>query len=1370
MTKISEKISFHTALGNQVRLHDHYYDEEENRLRLGGYMPIRSHREAFLKLAAAQLPDRTNKDKVFMLTGSYGTGKSHLCLMLANYFSLKISSPDLQSFLDNWNRRDQVGVNMVRNMRGDGRFLVAICEFGTGRPFEDMILSAIEEALEMEGVEEISLNSLFKAAQRWIDERELQSRLGERSGIFTDFLDALGGDDPDEELDALKQDLAANSSRAMESFQKIYGQITGQRFTIRADSLQDVLRDLMRSDGFRQRYLGLVILADEFGYALSENRVPISVFQAFAEMSKDGVDGLPLIFIGVGHRRFEAYGAGTALQADFRVVRDRVTEVSLQSEELEQIIAALISPAEDWKQTIKSQYIFTTLANEARKAHLFEYLSEPELLDQIVCGIYPMHPMAVYSLTKMSQELGSDARSVFSFFRQSAQGRAPGSYPSYVEETEIYKPNGDFNIYTPELLATYFEPEIQTNNTSVRPEVHDHIRNYRAALEEAEKIARGSFSGMVDTFTRQVLDLMFVYLVSGTPTTGANLRVGLNLFKPAEQKQLEGELKSLQENKIIFLGNGGEFEFRRSNMADLDSLIASTRAGLASNPFNPSEQITTQAADSYEVWTVGAEHNTAYHGDKRLRRVFATPLDLIKKFPQADGTELSIWQKLEKDRSMVKTWGERYEGVMVYVLCETQEDIINAQQAVRSNDTPTIIVGIPHSPMPVYEKILDLLSVQSFMNTLEYNKLGDQEKSLVEEKLGREAARRGCIGEVIKAREKYLSAADLVWYQQNGNLLINSPSTSHQPADALLSRLYTKRNFAEHTILNLTHGKFSGVKEIALRDAVKHLLAFDRPVEIDANDKESQGEIRYLKNVLVNNGVLYQTGDYSGSRALYQLTTNLESYRGKFTALVDMVQKFRSIGRGEKLNVWPYLYSLTDAPYGIGPFGLCLFLAVTVRYLGDEMRIKLNPTGLGYADLRDPDTIIDLATGKYPTATVERRERTIAVIKMADDIHAKFTETPAAAGTHCSQSDAWRAMLEWWKKRTRLEQTSGIYPPAGTARNLAQMLTENETITTASQSFLEKIKAVYGYSEDADLDVAQVDELIQKLEQDKIILETYAGTIKDNLIRSIATLFSPEGDTYLDYSDAIRRWANGLHEDQKDKNATWRTNITITLIEALPTLTDVKKMLLDDIPAASSFGLGRVDNWGYDRSEEYINKFKNGLQIIADGLPKVDPPTYTIPLQPEDSKTGDPVFKFHTKIDVQIHAPAGVIVRVAKNEDPKTAKQFEIINGGTTWSTSITESSSLQIVSQNAQGEYSKIVRLVFRDLDDDFKIIPEQQGKLNVAERFYSFRNPVNAQGLTALLNDLLKHLVDDGLIPQEEIQKVLTDILNHHLNDHME
>ena len=74
MTKIYDLVNFHTAYGDQVRLEAYFYNEvnpDDNVEHMRGYVPIRSHREAFLQLAQAQLPSVENKEKVFMLTGSY---------------------------------------------------------------------------------------------------------------------------------------------------------------------------------------------------------------------------------------------------------------------------------------------------------------------------------------------------------------------------------------------------------------------------------------------------------------------------------------------------------------------------------------------------------------------------------------------------------------------------------------------------------------------------------------------------------------------------------------------------------------------------------------------------------------------------------------------------------------------------------------------------------------------------------------------------------------------------------------------------------------------------------------------------------------------------------------------------------------------------------------------------------------------------------------------------------------------------------------------------------------------------------------------------------------------------------------------------
>lgn len=91
MTKISELITIHSGYAQYVQLVPTFNDPTENRGRMERYMPIKSHREAFTRLTRALYP---LDNRVYLLTGSYGTGKSHLCLMLANYLSLKPGDPE----------------------------------------------------------------------------------------------------------------------------------------------------------------------------------------------------------------------------------------------------------------------------------------------------------------------------------------------------------------------------------------------------------------------------------------------------------------------------------------------------------------------------------------------------------------------------------------------------------------------------------------------------------------------------------------------------------------------------------------------------------------------------------------------------------------------------------------------------------------------------------------------------------------------------------------------------------------------------------------------------------------------------------------------------------------------------------------------------------------------------------------------------------------------------------------------------------------------------------------------------------------------------------------------------------------------------
>lgn len=1373
MTKIFDLVNFHAAYGEQVRLLEYYYNEDNNLSHMRGYVPIRSHRMAFMELAQSQLPIKPKegeelKGRTYMLTGSYGTGKSHLCLMLANYFSVKKSDLEMQEFFDNWSKRDPQGAQKIQNWRGDGRYLVAPCDFAETKQFDEMLLNALERALVYEGVENLAVDTQFKGAINWIEEFEKEEKEGNLAGTFRDFLTHLGGDDPLQSLAQLKENLRLNLNSAMDQFQDAYQKATKSKMKFKNDSLLDVLRDLLSNESFRQRYKGLVFLADEFGYALNDGRVSMSLFQGFAEMSKDGVGDMQLIFIGTGHRRFEAYGANTALQVDFRVVRDRITEVSLESEELEQIIAALVSPDTEsptWQEDVikKNSWLLTKMAGDAKRMKIFDYLEEPQLLEQIVKNIYPMHPMATFCLTRMSTELGSGARSVFSFFRKFGQEPPEGGYSWFVRNHEVTKPNGEVEIFTPEYLALYFKPDITSTNLEVRPEIREHIRNYLAAVEEAQRYAyKNTLSREIDAFTQRVLDLIFVYRVSVENVTQQTLEFGLNLVSGNDKKMLGSELKSLISNKILFQSPSGEYEFRRSNIPDLDALVNGIKQDILNQPLNLSEKVSKLAEKRWDIWTDAKGHNQDYLGDKRLLRVFATPPELIAKYKQPDGSELDFWEVLERRRLSQSTWAERYDGMMVYVLCENDQDVQQANQAVKSNHLNTVIVGVPRTAIPIKEAVVSLMAVQQFMTTDEYNKMEFQEKALVDEMLGKENQKTGRVGDFIHARERYLEAKGLLWYREDGKTLVADPVNEYDPADILMNRLFTSRTTTSHEYISKAHPKtFPASRDTALRDAVGKLVQMDKPVQIDHGEKENRGEIRYLKLALANNGVLIQEGDYIGNIATYELESNPAKYQVKFPGLVGVIEKLKNLKRGETLNIWSALSDMTEAPYGLGPFALALFFACAIRHFGDEIRLKVDAAGFGYSDTSDPEIIIDVATGKFPLATIERRPLTPATAKLINEIYNLFSSEKAAAGTQQTLSEAWRAVQSWWKERTRLERAVGVYNDDSSAQSLVDFLTKNSEINSGSQILLENVKQPYGYNPDAELDDKEAEKILLELQKDKQEIETRASTIKSNIIVQLSKLFNPEGDSYQDYTNAINSWLKGLHPDQKLLTADWQTPSTKTVLEALQKLVDIEKTFLEVIPNAYGFTLGKVDDWSYDQTTGYVNKFQDALKKIETSLPKVPAPIFLCTSELTQSYQGAWAVKYHGSAILTVSNPEpGLKVRITKNEDPLAAKMFITVDAASK-EIPVTESCTYFLVTLNSQNETSKVERITFTNLDDESKLIPDQAPKLDPKERIYRFKNPGDKIGLVVLLRDLIDHIKQDQIISEADILAAIEEVI---------
>ncbi|RLB93661.1 MAG: hypothetical protein DRH26_03380, partial [Deltaproteobacteria bacterium] len=121
--------------------------------------------------------------KFYLVTGSYGTGKCHLCLMLANFLSRSSGDPEVSGFYDNYEKLDPDQGKTLRNLRKNCQYLVAICDYNSEQSFEDVVLKAVFEACEARGIESL-VQTRFDEAERLLSDWEKNQGMQIHSAIF----------------------------------------------------------------------------------------------------------------------------------------------------------------------------------------------------------------------------------------------------------------------------------------------------------------------------------------------------------------------------------------------------------------------------------------------------------------------------------------------------------------------------------------------------------------------------------------------------------------------------------------------------------------------------------------------------------------------------------------------------------------------------------------------------------------------------------------------------------------------------------------------------------------------------------------------------------------------------------------------------------------------------------------------------------------------------------------------------------------------------------------------------------------------------------------------------------------------------------
>ncbi len=1136
---IGEIVEIQSGYTSYVDLRLELFDDSRNIGRMSRYRPILSHRQAFQKLARSL---RVQDKRCYLLTGSYGTGKSHLSLMFANYLQTPAAEPPMPRFFANYARDDPNGAEALKAGRSSGRYLVALCDWGGRGDFDEVVLRAVDEALERESFGG-KLDTPYLQAAAKLDEWEQLARAGDPKARFLDdFERELSEQNPGLTLAGFKKRLAEFEYTALVEFKRTHQVVTTAPFTYDKADLLAILTTTLSSQRFKDRFLGLLILFDEFGDTMERGGMSPKAFQQFAQLCAETPrECAHLIFVGTAHKALTSY-AKPYDTTDFRTASDRIDEVALTPDGVEDIIAAIVMPRKDsqlWRDQVAPRMAdLDQLQKDCTRLKLFDWLPAPRVRKSIIENIYPMHPMATYALLQLARDVASNNRSIYKFFGGEVdQDNDQGSYGHYVATTPIVdRISGRLNLYTADLLCDYFAPALKADNRELRDTVREQIKDYENSLRELNRVAARAFEFRDDTLVPRILRLLLVYQIVGIPASLENLQFGLYHVTPAERDVLTNRLQALVTKGVLyFLKDTRVYEFKRSAGIDLDRLIDDYMQIQGHIPQNIVAELDELVPlDKAERYMEAKDYNAPYGEDKRLERRLVRAVDLGWEPAGAQGPR-TYFDRLDQEmaRETTRLKGE-YEGLALHVVCETAEEIERARTFCARNVSDRIVVAIPKAPLLFRDLVIMLRALQSIQGSEDAKNFSTQDNAALETRLHGDRARPGAEGALRAQRDRLTNPREVIWLGKYAQAVHTEATKPYDAANRVMEVSYgTYHNMFAHEDFNKLRQRTDVAKNAALKEAVEKLLDYNTPLVIETSFAQSRGDRRYLEQCLLQNGALRQL-KAEGGRLHCELDPDPDHYEGKLPSLAHMVCAVRDLGPTATLRLSSWVQQYRGGPYGQGAVALALALAYLRRQFGDSIRIKADDSAIGDLPMNGFERVLELINGQqYPNAYLAYRTLRTEERELVQQVYGIFAPVGLATVREHGVTEAYEALKSWWNGLPPLSKVAALYP-AATHPYTADFIQVMQKIDVRdAHSFLfDDLPPAFGADAGAAVMADTVELVTAQLHIEKGQLEAALASVEGRIMDGVRILFNVDDDTYGDIVQGINAWYKGLDTGQ----------------------------------------------------------------------------------------------------------------------------------------------------------------------------------------------------------------------------------------------
>lgn len=1153
-----------------VKIVEDFFDEDLNKTKLESYYPNPSARDAFYSISQGLHPTAT--DRVHLVSGTYGSGKSHFGLVMVNYLTKNSNSKDLEMVFHRIREREPEKASEIYNMRNvDRPYLPVLLESYDPDGAEHALLKGLREALvdpRRANLPEDVLESSYRSAVDKIEEWQ------EKKPEFHRELERMLGEGRD--VDGLKHDLVPGfNPEAYRLFKELHLRITLSSFIPMYG--EDASRIYPEVSGLLIReheYKGIVVIWDQFNDHLESISTAllgreVSLLRRFVEkVERSGDNQLHVIL--VSHKLPRTYVRGRISKDsldNWMTLEGRFHQHTLEaieeSEELISYAVTAIVEEKSWKKAEQAIEDSTRIVDAVLERNLYRDKDRDWIVTTICKGTFPLHPITTYCLPMLSDAVGQVERTMFTFFEERIK---KGGLTRFINETPIFSEDGRLSWYTADRLFDFFREAIE--NT---PETRHVMANYAEAMGKV----RDPREMLTQRLMKALAILGAIRAKHAIPlsATSSNLALMLDM----EEGKLQPLLDSLVP-EVLWVRVTGEYEFRTGQvLVDFAEDFRKEREDLDwDNPI-----LVLKVTDPPQD-IVAREYEKQY---RVARRLSADYID-------ADGLA-----NVKSYETQIES--EYKDAVVLHVVAGSMDEVKEARERAINISHPQLIIAVPKNPVNLYETLRNVKALESLRSKPAYNTEGTEAYRIWRDMYDAETAKMRA--EVASWKQ----VLNLEWFRA-GATLDTANKDDTDIADFVMFSVFNKTPIVEHRAMANHWEKDDMAHRVSLNTAI--LDTKKEEIEYIAKGRRAPAEKTILELTFEPQRMLRKRSE--GNFDYYRF---VEPDSGNIKEVWDLMKK-RLMGAEVRTNFAALINEAQLPPYGLCSRVVELFLSAFLRFYRDHFTIKTKRTKHAPIERRDfiGDTIYDIVNDPDPEKVlVEYREQ----LPLEEDYLLTVNGIVSPDKTWESRlspvDGVGELFVEWLQSLPTVTRCSPDVQEK--SKKFLEGISEVDKDTDMRELLLERLpKALEiqkGFTDWEKEDLENFESVFKEMVDE---LNNYPEEVIRKSVGCFKGVFDVKGDTEFDVMEKIRNWYNNLEPAAKEYRFSGSTYQLMKYANIQRT-DQFRDKFLVEMP--KEVGLGSYRDWqnvgeSLERYRQVLSKAKaevESVQVKVTGKPVSKP-------------------------------------------------------------------------------------------------------------------------------------------------------------------